>query len=219
MADLPERIEGQGVLLRRWRISDAEHLGEAITESADHLRPWMAWMADEPQTLAQRRELLARWEREWDEGGDAHYALVANERVAGSCGLHRRLGFDALEIGFWVHAGFVRCGLATEAAALLTAAAFALPEIEHVEIHHDKANVASSGVPRRLGYGLVCEQRDPPTAPADTGIECVWRIDRGEWITRSDALHERPWPQLRYESSNPAASSSLPGIRCPYRSS
>ena len=43
------------------------------------------------------------------------------------------------------------------AAALLTDAAFAMPGIRYVEIHHAKANVASSGVPRRLGFRVVGE--------------------------------------------------------------
>jgi RimJ/RimL family protein N-acetyltransferase len=72
-------------------------------------------------------------------------------------------------------------GLATEAARLLTGAAFSMPEISSVEIHHDKANVASSGVPSGLGYRFVGEQYDVATAPGDTGVECIWRIERSEW--------------------------------------
>jgi len=184
MSELPERIAGDAVRLRRWRVRDAERLDKAIGESAESLRPWMAWMADEPQTLEQRRQLLAGWEREWDDGGDAVYAVLVDQTVAGSCGLHRRLRARALEIGYWIHPSFARRGLATKSAALLTEAAFALPDIDRVEIHHDKANVASAGVPRRLGYRCVGEQRDEASAPADTGIECVWRIERREWPTR-----------------------------------
>ncbi len=41
------------------------------------------------------------------------------------------------------------------AASALTDHAFARPDIDRVEIHHDRANVASEGVPRALGYRLV----------------------------------------------------------------
>jgi ribosomal-protein-serine acetyltransferase len=181
MPRLPERIEGEGILLRLWRVDDAERQEQAIIESAEHLRPWMAWMAQEPQTFLQRRAMLARWQRIWADGGDAFYAVLVDQGVAGSCGLHRRLGPESLEIGYWIHASFVRRGLASKVAALLTDAAFALPGITRVEIHHDKANVASAGVPRRLGYRLVGEQQDEATAPADTGTECVWRMEHGEW--------------------------------------
>jgi len=180
MSRLPERVEGSEVLLRLWRVDDAPPLGEAIAERAEHLRPWMAWIADEPQTLEERRAMLARWDAEWSHGGDAYYGIFLNGDVVGSCGLHRRLGPDALEIGYWIHAAFVRRGLATETARLLTDAAFSMPQISSVEIHHDRANLASLGVPGGLGYRFVGEQPDEATAPADTGVECIWRIERAE---------------------------------------
>jgi ribosomal-protein-serine acetyltransferase len=181
MSRLPDRVEGSEVLLRLWHVDDAARLGEAIAESAEHLRPWMAWMADEPQTLEQRRAILARWAAEWWDGGDAYYGIFLDGDVVGSCGLHRRLGPDALEIGYWIHTTFVRRGLATETARLLTDAALSMPEISSVEIHHDRANIASFGVPGRLGYRFVGEQPDEATAPEDTGVECIWRIERSAW--------------------------------------
>jgi ribosomal-protein-serine acetyltransferase len=181
---LPERIEGEGLVLRRWLASDALRLHKAVAESAEHLRPWMGWMVEEPQPVDQRREMLLRWEQEWSAGGDARYAIDVGGAVAGSCGLHRRLGPDVLEIGYWIHASLVRRGVATKVAALLTDAAFTVSGIRRVEIHHDKANVASAGVPRRLGYEFVGEQADEAAAPADTGVECVWRMGRSQWESR-----------------------------------
>ena len=183
MERLPDRIDGEFLLLRLWRASDAEAQQQAIEESAEHLRPWMAFIAEEPQRLSQRREMLARWEREWSAGGDAYYAVIVDGTVAGSCGLHRRVGPRALEIGYWTHARYLRRGVASNAAELLTDAAFQLSHIEHVEIHHDKGNTASSGVPRRLGYQLKGEQPQPDRAlaPADTGTDCIWHINRDEW--------------------------------------
>jgi RimJ/RimL family protein N-acetyltransferase len=180
MGPLPKRVDGEGIVLRRWLVSDAEDQHQAVAESAAHLRPWMSWMAEEPQTLEQRRGMLARWEEEWSGGGDVRYAAFVNGRVVGSCGLHR-FGPDVLEIGYWIHVSFVRQGLATMVAALLTDTAFSVAGIRHVEIHHDKANVASAGVPRRVGYRLVGEQPDEAAAPADTGIECIWRMERSQW--------------------------------------
>lgn len=185
MSRLPERIEGDGVLLRRWLVSDAERQHHAIVESAEHLRPWMSWMADEPQTLASRGAMLARWEQDWGEGGDVLLGVFVGGVVAGSCGLHRRRGPRTLEIGYWTHLSFVRRGLATKVAARLTEAAFAVPGITCVEIHHDKANVASSGVPRRLGYRYVGEHPDAAAAPAELGIDCVWRVERDLWNRRA----------------------------------
>src|SRR2546429_103990 len=122
--------------------------------------------------------------------------IVAGE-VSGSCGLHRRRGPDVLEIGYWTHRALVRKGLATAVAGLLTNAAFTVPEITQVEIHHDKANVASAGVPRSLGYRLIGERPDRAAAPDEVGIDCVWRVERAGW-----SGHVPAWP------STPAAGST-----------
>jgi hypothetical protein len=52
-----------------------------------------------------------------------------------------------------------------------------------VEIWHDRANVASGGVPRLLGYRLVGHRpaRGSERAPGDEGIECQWLVTREEW--------------------------------------
>jgi RimJ/RimL family protein N-acetyltransferase len=168
-----------------WRVEDAPALARAISASTEHLRPWMRFMDGEPRSLDERRMMIASWRRAWEGGGDALYAIVPGEGgIVGSCGLHRRLGPDALEIGYWVATGFLRRGLASATAALLTDAAFALPGIERVEIRHDVANLASEGVPRTLGFEPAEEVEAEPGAPADTGINRVWRMERGAWIRR-----------------------------------
>lgn len=43
MERLPETIDAEGLLLRRWRVDDTEVLHRAVGQSLDHLRPWMGW--------------------------------------------------------------------------------------------------------------------------------------------------------------------------------
>lgn len=178
---LPDRLEGGDILLRRWRPDDAEALARAVAESAEHLRPWMPWIGQEPLALEARRATLQRWEDEWAVGGDLYQGVFSQERIVGGCGLHRRIGPGGLEIGYWIHPAFTRRGLATASARLLTEAAFTVPGIERVEIHHDRANQASSGVPRKLGFTLIGQSPDEIQAPAEVGIECLWRMETGRW--------------------------------------
>lgn len=182
---LPETIDGpDGLLLRRWQVEDAEALSRAVAESVGHLKPWMAWAAQEPLPLNRRRELIEEWNHRWAEGGEVILGVFLDGRIVGGCGLHRRIGPSGLEIGYWIHPRFLRQGLATEAAARLTDAALDLPDIRHVEIQHDKANVASAGVPRKLGFHVIAEVAEPPEAPAETGIRLRWRMDHATWGSR-----------------------------------
>jgi ribosomal-protein-serine acetyltransferase len=173
-----------GLLLRRWLASDAGELGQAVLESAEHLRPWMAWIAEEPLPLDRREAMIDEWERDWARGGDVILGVFLEGRIAGGCGLHRRIGPGGLEIGYWTHAAFLRRRVATRVAHALTDAALALRGITRVEIHHDKANQASAGIPRGLGFEWLGEFPREPVAPADTEVEWCWRMDRDTWAVR-----------------------------------
>jgi RimJ/RimL family protein N-acetyltransferase len=177
---LPETLTGHGVTLRRWRPTDAETLSRAVVESIEQLRPWMAWAANEPLTVGQRRALIAGWERT----GDAGFAVLVEGQLAGSASLRPRGGPDTLEIGYWIRVGYTRRGIATAAARLLTDLAFTVEGVQRVEIHHDKANVASAGVPQRLEFQFVGERRDVAMAPSEVGIDCTWRVEREAWLGR-----------------------------------
>jgi ribosomal-protein-serine acetyltransferase len=170
-----------GLTLRRWARDDAAQLGEAVADSVEHLRPWMAWIEREPLSVTERQALIDSWYPEWLAGGDVVMGVFVDGAVAGGCGLHRRIGPGGLEIGYWTARRFLRQGIATTAAGLLTDAAFSDPAITRVEIHHDQANQASAGVPRKLGMRLVRERVDEIQAPGESGISCEWQVTRQQW--------------------------------------
>jgi ribosomal-protein-serine acetyltransferase len=172
------------VELRNWRVEDAEAQARAIEESLEHLRPWMPWAADEPKPLELRVAMLREWEAERLAGTGEYFAVWLGGEVVGSSGLHRRIGTGGVEIGYWIHPAYTRRGLATEVARQLCERAFADPGIDRVEIHHDRANVASGGVPRKLGFELVGDTQRAPQAPSEEGVERVWRLSREAWTAR-----------------------------------
>ena len=171
-----ELIEHAPVTLRRFRADDLDALFQAVTESLDHLRPWMPWAADYSRASAE--EYLAGSVKGWDEGTEYNYAIMTGGTLVGGIGLMTRFGPGGLEIGYWVHRAYTGRGLATAATAALIGQAFGLPGVDWLEIVHDELNVASGGVPRKLGFTEV-ERRplDPPT-PAGTGVGVVWRLTR-----------------------------------------
>jgi len=177
-------IEGARVVVRRYELRDAAQLHEAIVRSIEHLRPWMPWVALEPLELTDREALIGGWITRWEEGEGFNFGVFERGTLVGGCGLNRRVGPAGLEIGYWTRAGETGRGLATEAAGCLVEAAFAMPAVQFVEVHHDVANVASGRIPAHLGFRLIEEREDGPAAPGEAGIERVWRLDRQDWTGR-----------------------------------
>lgn len=179
MRCVPLREVGSGpVTVRCWQPADAAALHEAVLDSIDHLRPWMPWARSEPLGLDHRRALIDEWIRRWDAGEEHGCAIVVDGELVGACGLHPRIGPGGLEIGYWVRSGRTGAGVATEAVRALVRLAFSLDGIDHVEIHHDVANVASRRVPEKVGFTLAEERADGAEAPGEVGIEVVWRLTR-----------------------------------------
>jgi RimJ/RimL family protein N-acetyltransferase len=175
----PAEILSYGqVALRRWRAADAEIVWRLVRESLEHLRPWMPWAARYDADSAA--EFTRQCEQNWKSGAAFDYAITTGGQAVGGCGLMARIGPGGLEIGYWVHQDYTRRGLASDAAAALSAAAFALPGINRVEIVHDEANIASAGVPRKLGFTEVAKRPSAAehAAPGETGTSVVWRLTR-----------------------------------------
>ena len=150
------RIVTPRLVLRCWDPRDAPLLKDAIDSSLDHLLPWMPWARHEPQTLAQKVELLREFRGQFDLGADSIYGIfdAGEERVLGGTGLHPRIGPGGLEIGYWIRADAAGRGIATESTAALTRVAFELAGVERVEIHCAAENLASAAIPRKLAYRL-----------------------------------------------------------------
>lgn len=181
---LPDRVERYGVMVRRWASDDAPSLHAAVLANLEHLRPFMPWVAHEPLSLQQRRALIEGWTTDWARGGDLIVGIWRGDRVLGSAGLHRRLGRDGLEIGYWVDQDHLGQGVATAAARTLTDLAFTVPGIERVRICHDVGNAASGRVPAELGYRRLPDSPAPVAgATAGPGEQVVWLVTREQWAS------------------------------------
>lgn len=150
----PYRIESARLVIRCYHPADAALLKEAVDSSLEHLRPWMPWAGREPQTIAEKVELLRAFRGQFDGDEDYVYGVFAEDetRLLGGTGLHPRGGPGSLEIGYFVRADSLRRGIATEIAAVLTRVAFELCGVERVDIQIDPENARSAGVPRKLGF-------------------------------------------------------------------
>lgn len=208
MNDPPYRIVTERLVLRCWEPRDAPLLKQALDSSLDHLRPWMPWARREPQTLEEKVSLLRTFRAKFDLGEDFGFGIFAADEaeVIGGMHLHTRVGPDAFEIGYWIRKSRVGAGLATEAAAALTRAAFEICRVDRVEIRVEPANTPSMAVPRKLGFSE--EARLRRRLPADEGGEprdaVVFVLFRHEFagtpassveLEAFDVVGARVWPQ------------------------
>ena len=148
------RIETKRLVVRCYNPSDASLLAESVTESLEHLRPWMPWVYNEPEPIEQKVERLKRFRGLFDLGQDFVYGIFnpENTKLVGGTGFHTRLSETELEIGYWIHKDYINQGLVTETTAALVKVAFELIQIHRIEIHCDPANLASAAIPRKLGF-------------------------------------------------------------------
>ncbi len=151
---VPYRVETERLVIRCYDPRDAALLKEAVDVSVEHLRPWMPWIRFEPQTIAEKVELLRGFRGGFDLGTNYAYGIFnRNEtKQLGGTGLHQRGGDDSFEIGYWVSADAIGQGIATEAAAVLTRVGFELCGVERIDIQVEPHNERSLAIPRKLGF-------------------------------------------------------------------
>jgi RimJ/RimL family protein N-acetyltransferase len=179
------RILTSRLCLRCWNPDDAPALKAAVDASRAHLIPWMPW-AKEETTLEDQIQRLRQVRARFDLDEDFVYGIFSRDEsfVVGSSGLHTRLGEQAREIGYWIHAEHTGQGYATEASAALTKVALLILGIDRVEIHCDPANTASAAIPRKLGYTLEATLRRRSHWPnGKVEDSMIWTLFASEFPT------------------------------------
>ncbi|NJC67272.1 GNAT family N-acetyltransferase [Planosporangium flavigriseum] len=184
-----EFLEHDGVRLRRWRVDDVDAVLRVVSESLDHLAPWMPWAAN-GYGRADAAAFVERSQADWRAGTAYNYAIIApddiapddtapDDTVVGSCGLMARIGAGGLEIGYWLHPCYTGRGIVTRAVKALIEEAFQVGA-DRVEIVHDAANERSGAVPRRLGFVEIARRRPPqePVTSGEAGEDVIWQLVR-----------------------------------------
>ena len=150
----PYRIETERVVIRCYDPADAPLLKECVDSSLPELQARMPWALDDPQSVAEKVELLRGLRSRFD--ADTDYALgvftLDGSRQLGGTGLHRRGTPDSLEIGYFVRTDSIGRGLATHVVGTLTDVGLRHCGARRIQIDVEADNSASLAIPRKLGY-------------------------------------------------------------------
>jgi ribosomal-protein-serine acetyltransferase len=167
LVPLPDELRGERVLVRPYRLEDAEALRAAVDESREHIRPWLPF-ADAHRSVEESRDWIARQMASWLLRENLGMSIweVASGRYLGGIGLHvRDWDIRYFEIGYWLRASAEGHGYIAEAARLVAGFAARDLSANRIEIRCDARNARSAVVAQRLGFVREAELRRNLRAP------------------------------------------------------
>ena len=184
-----EELRGERVLLRPYREGDAEALFEAISESREHLLPWMPW-STQYQSLNDARHFVRLNASMWIARERLIVSMwdVGSGRFVGGCPCEVDWSLPSFEIGYWLRSSAESHGYVTDAVRLLTDYFFATYDAKRVFIRCDARNTRSAAVAERLGF--IREARLRNYAIAHDGVlqdMLIYADTPEDWVARRSA--------------------------------
>jgi len=179
------RIETPRLLIRCYTPEDAARIQAAINSSIPHLKIWMPW-AQEPHDLDWAANTIRQFRGKFDLGQDAVFGIFdkENSEQIGGIGFHNRVGIDAREIGYWIGAGHIGKGYATEGVCALVRVGFEIERLSKLEIHCSPENLPSRNIPSKLGFRHedtnINNSTDPQGRLQD---EMIWTLSATTYAT------------------------------------
>lgn len=151
--DLSIELTDDVLLLRPFRMDDAEQVFEAVCESLTELKPWMSW-AHDGYAKRETEEYIRITRARWSEDTLFSFAVTdANSgRFLGGCGLGQRHPVYRLSnLGYWVRSSRHGQGIAGRAAKLVARFGFEHAGIVRAEIVMAVPNERSRRVAEKIG--------------------------------------------------------------------
>ena len=153
LPDSPERVDGDGLVLRSFRDGDVTALVAAFADP--EIVRWNPGPSADDDDLAWVREWMGR-RNDWTPGDHVSWAVAdADGALVGSVSLHQ-VDWDQrdAEIGYWVAPTARGRGVATLAVRIAADYAFHRLDLHRVYLFHASENVASCRVAERAGFSL-----------------------------------------------------------------
>ncbi len=176
----PSDLRTARLLLRSWGAADAAELLPILEANRAYISPWIPARVADPAPVPALAQRLAGFAAEFAAGREWRFAMFALDggRLLGEIDLFPRndtgrVALDAAdraELGYWLRRDAIGCGLVTEGARAVLAAAATIAQFSQVEIRCDARNAPSVAVARRLGF----TQAAVPRASDKGDTQQVW---------------------------------------------
>jgi RimJ/RimL family protein N-acetyltransferase len=150
---LSQEVSDGILLLRPFRLEDAQETFTAVRESLADLKPWMSWAYD-GYSLNDTREFIRITRSRWQEGTLFAFAVTDTQsgQILGGCSLsHIHPVYHLCNLGYWVRSSRRGRGIAGRATQLAARYAFEKVGLVRVEIVIAPGNEASLRVAKKVG--------------------------------------------------------------------
>ena len=145
------QLIAEDIILRPFRLDDANQLYCAVKESLKELSPWMSWATD-TYTEITAREYITIARARWNEHTFYAFAITRGELILGACTLSSiHPIYHFCNLGYWVRTSCHGQGIAGCAAKLAARFAFENLGLIRVEIVISVENQASIRVAEKIG--------------------------------------------------------------------
>jgi ribosomal-protein-serine acetyltransferase len=142
------------IVLRPYRLDDAEEIFAVVMANYDHLRPYLHWVVPE-YSLDGVCEFIVSSQKAAEEKERQGFGIFERQKLVGSIGFVK-FAWDerATEIGYWIARDAEGKGIITRSCRSLIDYSFGHLDLNRIEIRCATENVRSRAVPERLGFTL-----------------------------------------------------------------
>jgi [ribosomal protein S5]-alanine N-acetyltransferase len=148
----PTLTAGSGVLLRPWRLGDAQAVMDAYQDAG--IQRWHVQRAD---SLTETREWIAAWQGDWAAETGAHWAVVEvdSDILLGRTALkHLKFADGTADVAYWTVPAARGKGVCPRAVDAMASWAFGVAGFHRLELQHAVGNTASCRVAEKTGFAV-----------------------------------------------------------------
>lgn len=132
--------------------SDAVEFYNLIDSNRAHLKTWLTWTGLMSSTSVAERYIESRIKLAADKGGFCFTILYEGKIV----GIVHLVDIDSTNkkgmIGYWIAEKYTRLGIVTKSVNAVIELAFNEMKLHRIEIRCATGNIASSAIPKKLGF-------------------------------------------------------------------
>jgi RimJ/RimL family protein N-acetyltransferase len=182
-ADHDIELADDGLVLRPFRLDDAEEICAAVRASLSELVVWLSWV--HPQyTIEDTQAFLEGRAEAHTRDGEFAFAMIERQtgRVLGACGINQiEKAARRANLGYWLRTDATGQGYATRATRLVARWACESLGLERIEIVAAVGNKPSQAVAERAGASREGIARKRLNVHGEQHDAVVFSLVRGDF--------------------------------------